>query len=141
MMNVLSQTFLIFIISIFNMSLGNPITALLSKNVLTRDNLSKWKSSNKDISKPNEKVSKKSKKAKEQNHSRNSKGKCFHCDGEGHWRRNCPAYLAELAEKKKNGMTDLHVLEAFYAEDTSSSWIVNSGATNHVCSSLQLLSS
>ena len=43
-MNVLSQTFLIFIISIFNMSLGNPITALLSKNVLTGDNFSKWKS-------------------------------------------------------------------------------------------------
>ena len=45
---------------------------------------SKWKSSNKNISKPNEKDSKKSKKAKEQKHCRNSKGKCFHCDSEGH---------------------------------------------------------
>ena len=124
------------------MSLGNRITALLSKDVLTGDNLSKWKSSNKDISKPKEKDSKKPKKEKEQKHSKNSKGKCFHCDGGGHWKRNCPVYLAELAEKKKNiGMTDLYVLEAFYAEDTSSTWIVDSGATNHVCSSLQLLSS
>ena len=106
-----------------------------------QESKSKWKSSNKDTSKPKEKDSKKPKNAKEQKQSKNSKGKCFHCDGEGHWRRNCPAYLAELAEKKKNGMTDLHVLEAFYAEDTSSTWIVDSGATNHVCSSLQLLSS
>ena len=106
-----------------------------------QESKSKRKSSNKDTSKPKEKDSKKPKNAKEQKQSNNSKGKCFHCDGEGHWRRNCPAYLAELAEKKKNGMTDLHVLEAFYAEDTSSTWIVDSGATNHVCSSLQLLSS
>ena len=37
-------------------------------------------------------------------------------------------------------MTDLHVLEVFY-EDTSSIWIVNSGATNHIYSSLHLLRS
>ncbi|KAL5855024.1 hypothetical protein ACOSQ3_004858 [Xanthoceras sorbifolium] len=30
-----------------------------------------------------------------------SKGKCFHCDKVGHWRRNCPMYLEELAAKKK----------------------------------------
>ncbi|KAA0049669.1 gag/pol protein [Cucumis melo var. makuwa] len=39
------------------------------------------------------------------------KDKCFHCNVDGHWKRNCPKYLA----KKKE----------------------NEGATNHVCSSLQ----
>ncbi|KAL5776953.1 hypothetical protein ACOSP7_009879 [Xanthoceras sorbifolium] len=30
-----------------------------------------------------------------------SKGKCFHCDKVGHWKRNCSKYLEELATKKK----------------------------------------
>ncbi|KAA0036111.1 gag/pol protein [Cucumis melo var. makuwa] len=43
------------------------------------------------------------------------KGKCFHCNVDGYWKRNCLKYLA----KKKE----------------------NEGATNHVCSSLQETSS
>ncbi|TYK13967.1 gag/pol protein [Cucumis melo var. makuwa] len=39
------------------------------------------------------------------------KGKCFHYNVDGHWKRNCPEYLANKKEKE--------------------------GATNHVCSSLQ----
>ncbi|KAL5851919.1 hypothetical protein ACOSQ3_007037 [Xanthoceras sorbifolium] len=30
-----------------------------------------------------------------------SKGKCFHCDKVGHWKRNYPKYLEALAAKKK----------------------------------------
>nr|GFB26590.1 hypothetical protein [Tanacetum cinerariifolium]GFB26617.1 hypothetical protein [Tanacetum cinerariifolium] len=28
-------------------------------------------------------------------------GQCHHCKEKGHWKRNCPAYLAELMKKKK----------------------------------------
>ena len=68
------------------------------------------------------------------------KGKCFHYGVEGHWNRNCNKYLSELKDKKK-GKYDLLVSEPFLVEDDLSPWIVDSGATNHVCSSLQMLSS
>ena len=69
------------------------------------------------------------------------KGKCFHCNKDGHWKRNCPKYLAELREKKASGKYDLLVIESLLVEDDKSAWIIDSGATNHVCSSLQLLDS
>ena len=76
------------------------------------------------------------------NGAKQPKGKYFHCDVQGHSKRNCPKYLAKLAEKKhQNGKSDLHVLEAKLVEVNTSSWIIDSGATNYVCSSLQLLRS
>ncbi|GJR16054.1 zinc finger, CCHC-type containing protein [Tanacetum coccineum] len=30
-------------------------------------------------------------------------GQCHHCKQEGHWKRNCPLYLAKLMKKKKTG--------------------------------------
>ena len=68
------------------------------------------------------------------------KGKCFHCGVKGHWKRNYNKYLSELKDKKK-GKYDLLVSEAFLVEDDLSPWIVDSRAANHVCSSLQMLSS
>ncbi|XP_075523993.1 uncharacterized protein LOC142556418 [Primulina tabacum] len=68
------------------------------------------------------------------------KGKCFHCGIDGHWKRNCPKYLADLKEKKK-GKYDLLVLESCLVTIDSSIWIVDSGATNHVYYSLQIHSS
>ena len=45
----------------------------------------------------------------------NDKGKCFHCNIEGHWRRNCPAYLTTIKNRKKDGpskgTSDLFVIK------------------------------
>ncbi len=57
---------------------------------------------------------------------------CHHCKKAGHWKRNCPTYLKEL---KNQG--NLLVTEACYVTDSNNTWIVDSGATNHVCCSLQ----
>ena len=62
------------------------------------------------------------------------KGKCFQCGVEGNWKRNYNKYLFELKDKKK-GKYDLLVSKACLVDDLSP-WIVDSGATNHVCYSL-----
>ena len=59
------------------------------------------------------------------------KGKCFKCGQKGHWKQNCP----QIA--KKQGMGNLNVVEPCLVENYNDKWIIDSGATNHVCYSLQ----
>ena len=59
------------------------------------------------------------------------KGKCFKCEQKGHWKQNCPKAT------KKPDMGDLLVVEACSVENFNDKWIIDSGATNHVCYSLQ----
>ena len=58
------------------------------------------------------------------------KGKFFKCGHKGHWKQNCPK------ASKKPGMGDLLVVEACLVENFNDKWIIDSGATNHVCYSL-----
>ena len=59
------------------------------------------------------------------------KGKCFKCGQKGHWKQNCPKAT------KKPGMGDLLIVEACLVENFNYKWIIDSGATNHVCYSLK----
>ncbi|KAG6486666.1 hypothetical protein ZIOFF_055245 [Zingiber officinale] len=46
-----------------------------------------------------------------------AKGKCFHCNVDDHWKRNCKKYLDELKQKKKQGKFDLLVMETCLVEN------------------------
>ena len=39
---------------------------------------------------------------------------CFYCKGNGHWKRNCPKYLADKKVGKVNkGIFDIHVIDVY----------------------------
>ncbi|XP_075103506.1 uncharacterized protein LOC142178077 [Nicotiana tabacum] len=64
-----------------------------------------------------------------------ARGKCYHCKKHGHHKKQCPAYLAKL--NNKPGDLHLLVIETLLAVVSTTSWCVDSGATNHVCTYLQ----
>ena len=68
------------------------------------------------------------------------KEKSFLCNINGYCKRNCPKYLVEN-KNEKEGKYNLLVLEIYLVENDQNAWILDLGATNHVCSSLQKTSS
>ena len=39
---------------------------------------------------------------------------CFHCKGTGHWKWNCPKYLADKKASNVNkGIFDIHVIDVY----------------------------
>nr|GEZ93797.1 hypothetical protein [Tanacetum cinerariifolium] len=61
---------------------------------------------------------------------------CHECGEIGHWKRNCPQYLAELLKKKKNatsgaGGSGIFVIELNTILDRS--WIYDTGYGTHIC--------
>src|SRR3954468_16209720 len=65
---------------------------------------------------------------------------CFYCKGEGHWRRNCPKYFADLKNGniKKKGISDIHVIDVYLTSTRSSAWVFDTGSVAHICNSKQV---
>ena len=48
---------------------------------------------------------------------------CVYCKGIGHWKRNCPKYLAEKKDGKVKGIFDIHVIDVYLTNARSSAWV------------------
>ncbi|CAA0821515.1 Unknown protein, partial [Striga hermonthica] len=60
------------------------------------------------------------------------KGRCHKSNKSGHWKVDCP-----LLKKGKEGNSHTFVVETCLAVVSTSTWCVDTGATDHVCNSLQ----
>ncbi|GJX21620.1 retrotransposon protein, putative, ty1-copia subclass [Tanacetum coccineum] len=60
---------------------------------------------------------------------------CHHCKEVGHWKRNCPVYLAELLKKKKQvgsaSSSGIFTIELFAFPNKS--WVYDTGCDTHIC--------
>src|SRR4051812_35019513 len=65
---------------------------------------------------------------------------CFYYKGTGHWKRNCPKYLADKKDGKVNkGIFDIHVIDVYLTNARSSTWVFDTGSVAHICNSKQEL--
>ncbi|GJT42752.1 zinc finger, CCHC-type containing protein [Tanacetum coccineum] len=65
---------------------------------------------------------------------------CHVCAEIGHWKRNCPIYLAELLKKKKNAASGAGGSGIFTIELNTflnRSWIYDTGCGTHICNTTQ----
>ncbi|GJY73504.1 retrotransposon protein, putative, ty1-copia subclass [Tanacetum coccineum] len=60
---------------------------------------------------------------------------CHHCKEVGHWKRNCPVYLAELMKNKKQvgyaSSPGIFTIELFSFPNKS--WVYDTGCGTHIC--------
>nr|GEX13684.1 zinc finger, CCHC-type [Tanacetum cinerariifolium] len=65
---------------------------------------------------------------------------CHECGETGHWKRNCPQYLAELLKKKKNttlGAGGSGIFGIELNDILNRSWIYDTGCGTHICNTTQ----
>ena len=53
---------------------------------------------------------------------------CFYCKAKGHWKRNCPKYLADKKAGNTKGIFDIHVIDVYLTSTRSDSWVFDTGA-------------
>src|SRR3954466_5861441 len=64
--------------------------------------------------------------------------KCFDFKGNGHWKRNCPKYLADKKDGKVNkGICDINVIDVYLTRARSSTWVFDTGSVANICNSKQ----
>src|SRR3954468_13858084 len=75
---------------------------------------------------------------KKTKNGRKPETECFYCKGTGHWKRNCPKYLADKKAGKVNkGICDIHVIDVYLTSTRSSAWVFDTGSVANICNSKQ----
>ena len=65
---------------------------------------------------------------------------CFYCKGTGHWKRNCPKYLADKKDGQVNkGIFDIHVIDVYLTSIRSTPWVFDTGSVAKISNSKQEL--
>src|SRR3954469_24750196 len=64
---------------------------------------------------------------------------CFYCKDKGHWKHNCPKYLADKKAGTIKGIFDIHVIDAFLTSPRCSAWVFDTGSVANICNSKQEL--
>ena len=63
---------------------------------------------------------------------------CFYCKQTGHWKRNCPKYLADKKDGKVNkGIRDIHVIDVYLTNARNSTRVFDTGSVANICNSKQ----
>ena len=69
------------------------------------------------------------------------KGTCFHCGVKGHWKRNYKRYLNEKAQQKHGDAPCIYMIDTYLSYRNSTSWVLDTGCTSHICNDSQSLTS
>ena len=89
-----------------------------------------FKKDGKDVAAPGKPVARKKSK-----NGPKPETECFYCKEKGHWKRNCPKYLADKKADNTKGICDIHVIDVYLTSTRSSSWVFDTGAVAHICNS------
>ena len=61
---------------------------------------------------------------------------CFYCKQTGHWKRNCPKYLADKKDGKVNkGIFDIHVIDVYFTSIYSNPSIFDTSSVAKISNS------
>ena len=65
---------------------------------------------------------------------------CLYCKGTGHWKRNCPKYLADKKDGKVNkGIFDIHVIDEYFTSFYSNPAVFDTSSVAKISNSKQEL--
>ena len=66
--------------------------------------------------------------------------KYFYCKGTGHWKQNCPKYLADKKDGKVNkSIFDIHVIDVYFTSVYSNPSVIDTGSVAKSSNSKQEL--